>query len=844
MKKFWGIIPRNIIKNKGRVFIMGISIVLAISLIVSLSIVGDSIIKNKSEEYINLGGGTYDIFTESNDYSLINEFAEENFLKTSIIETSVGICKVPNSKFEIEINGYNNIIEDKILNFKLLAGRYPEKNNEIALEEWILNELPVKYNLGDKIKLEYISQYFDENESYDLKQEDEFLLVGVLNYKNYESPLKNRAKAYVTSQFALNKEIYGKVNHRIYGVLKEKYSLNEVFLIISYINDYGSLSIGKNDAKIDGENNMNFLNSILSLLFLVIGTVSGIVIYNISNIMVTERTKEFGIFRALGASPKMIKSLVILEGVLVGVIFIPIAMVVGSILTKTFIKSQYINLGNLAELVYIPPKGIYFSLMIGFLTLIIGNYFPARRASKVSPMQAIFSNNNLNLKGHMLKVGLETKSSVRKKMSFSTNMAYLNLDRNKKRFITTVISLNIIVIMFFGVHYLINCLDPLSNYKEKFGGDFIIKSTSNINGYEMKNDKIEELQKIQGVKNIYKCKELNCSIEVPEKSITNTGFKYLRSIGELKEEESSTSDIKRYLFSSRILGYDNEEIDKLIPSVQEGDKTLDSVKNRPTVAIVQNINNKEYTDIKIGDTLNMIVPKYDKNGREEGVKNVPFTVVAILNSNSLGMSIGDVPIVPVVSNYSCENYLNLNGYIGCKIKCEEGFNFNDIKTKLNDSISDSKELTLKSYVEEYNKAKENNKDFAIMLYGFLTVIGIISIINLVNVMNMSVILRKKEISILRAIGLNNREVTIMIMSEGVFYGLASSILGSIFGTILTVIIYFNGRERISSLLTWSMPFNTIVNSIIIVTLICVSSAIIPIKSLFRKSIVESIKGIE
>ncbi|WP_010296886.1 hypothetical protein [Clostridium senegalense] len=106
---------------------MGISIVLAISLIVSLSIVGDSIIKNKSEEYINLGGGTYDIFTESNDYNLMNEFAEESFLKTSIIETSVGICKVPNSKFEIEINGYNNIIEDKILNFKLLTGRYPQK---------------------------------------------------------------------------------------------------------------------------------------------------------------------------------------------------------------------------------------------------------------------------------------------------------------------------------------------------------------------------------------------------------------------------------------------------------------------------------------------------------------------------------------------------------------------------------------------------------------------------------------------------------------------------------------------------------------------------------------------
>lgn len=81
MKKFWGIIPRNIIKNKKRVFIMGISIVLAISLIVSLSIVGDSIIKNKSEEYINLGGGTYDIFTESNDYNLMNEFAEESFLK-------------------------------------------------------------------------------------------------------------------------------------------------------------------------------------------------------------------------------------------------------------------------------------------------------------------------------------------------------------------------------------------------------------------------------------------------------------------------------------------------------------------------------------------------------------------------------------------------------------------------------------------------------------------------------------------------------------------------------------------------------------------------------------------
>ena len=175
------------------------------------------------------------------------------------------------------------------------------------------------------------------------------------------------------------------------------------------------------------------------MLYIVIAIVTAVIIYNIFNISVTERIKEFGMLRAIGSSPGQIKMLVLWEGIILGCIFIPIGIILGSFITKGIIVfvSGYKDFSSIMS---IPKSGIICSTVIGFLSIFMGTYSSARRASKISPIEAISSNSNLKLTGRNIKKQLQRKSFMGKLFGFTADMAYLNLNRNRKRFVTTVVS--------------------------------------------------------------------------------------------------------------------------------------------------------------------------------------------------------------------------------------------------------------------------------------------------------------------------------------------------------------------------------------------------------------------
>ena len=135
---------------------------------------------------------------------------------------------------------------------------------------------------------------------------------------------------------------------------------------------------------------VNAMTSGLGIIILVIGfgtLIAGVV--GISNIMifiVKERTKEIGIRKALGASPKSIVSIILVESILITIIagflglFIGMGVLelVGPSLEKYFIKDPAVSL----------------SLVIGAtITLIlaggIAGYLPAKKASKIKPIVAL-----------------------------------------------------------------------------------------------------------------------------------------------------------------------------------------------------------------------------------------------------------------------------------------------------------------------------------------------------------------------------------------------------------------------------------------------------------------------
>lgn len=128
----------------------------------------------------------------------------------------------------------------------------------------------------------------------------------------------------------------------------------------------------------------------LGIIILVIGfgtLIAGVV--GISNIMifiVKERTKEIGIRKALGASPKSIISIILIESILITAIAGYMGLLIGFGVLEL--------VGPSLETYFIKDPGVSNGLVIGAtMTLIIAGaiagYIPAKRASKIKPIVAL-----------------------------------------------------------------------------------------------------------------------------------------------------------------------------------------------------------------------------------------------------------------------------------------------------------------------------------------------------------------------------------------------------------------------------------------------------------------------
>ncbi|MEG1563086.1 MAG: FtsX-like permease family protein, partial [Bacteroides sp.] len=124
---------------------------------------------------------------------------------------------------------------------------------------------------------------------------------------------------------------------------------------------------------------------------------SGIVgVSNIMLITVKERTREFGIRKALGAKPASILWLVIVESVTITTLFGYIGMVAGIGVTEWMnnaFGNQVVDAGMFSTTMFLDPTVDIKIAIQATLTLIIAGtlagFFPARKAANIRPIEAL-----------------------------------------------------------------------------------------------------------------------------------------------------------------------------------------------------------------------------------------------------------------------------------------------------------------------------------------------------------------------------------------------------------------------------------------------------------------------
>ena len=150
---------------------------------------------------------------------------------------------------------------------------------------------------------------------------------------------------------------------------------------------FGSVNLGKEIAKFTGFlTGMQFLTWFVGIATLIAGVFA---IGNILLITVKERTKEIGIRRALGATPKSIRQQIILESVFLTTV----AGMIGIILGASVLKIIDTLFGQGVDATLVNPTVNIPIILAAFTTLVILGtligLIPAHMATIVKPIEAL-----------------------------------------------------------------------------------------------------------------------------------------------------------------------------------------------------------------------------------------------------------------------------------------------------------------------------------------------------------------------------------------------------------------------------------------------------------------------
>ncbi len=841
---------RNLRLNKKRTIVTIIGIILSCALICGVAALVTSFQNALIEDAKNTYGNYHVMF-----YNVPQDeqkYLENNInVKESMKIKEVGYAKLVNSQNLYKPYLFLQSFDDKALKnlpVKLIKGRMPKNSNEIVISEHIIYDGNVKLNVGDKLKLNigkrmidgyelnqsnsYTSTDNGDDEDEELVEQfsNEYTIVGVIarpNFENYSAPGytiishldSNDGEANVLLSFKNVRDTY-KITEEITGVSNgyDRYDGKYLYKLNSNLLLYSGVS---------RNNSVNTTIYLLSgIIILIIVVTSVVVIRNSFSISITERFRQYGMLISVGATSKQIKKNVLFEGLILGIISIPIGIISG--IFAIYILLNVVNgiIGEFYDIdlvLVVSPYTIIVSVLISTITIFLSSYLPARKASKISPLEAIRSSNDIKIKGKKLR----TLKIFNKMFGIEGEIALKNLKRSRKKYRTTILSIALSIIVFISLNTFIEYGFAIEDMY--YGGiDYnITVADYSDNEIEDTMEYYENILKLGNVEKYSIRKHFISFVDIGKYASETTkklyGF-WIDEEGNAKSASDLNIDLmaigdenyKEYL---KKLGLNEKEYENKGILLNRGIAIKDSKR------IVY-----DYLNIKENDKLEFYENNVIGEDKFEIVvgkitEEFPFT----LNQNALNSS----PII-IVSDKYMENldYTNATLFIDSSdsTKLE-----NDIK-KMDGYIKNSVH-NLEASAKEANGIK---LVISIFLYGFITVISLIGITNIFNTITTNMALRYKEFAILKSIGMTDKDFERMINFESIFYGLKSLLYGIPIGCVLSYLIF--RTIMVSIEMEYRLPYNAILLSIVFVVLIVWTTMRYSLKKSEKLNIIDTIRN--
>lgn len=241
----------------------------------------------------------------------------------------------------------------------------------------------------------------------------------------------------------------------------------------------------------------------MALEILVI-TFSVIVVSNAFRVSASERTVQFGILKSVGATKKQIIETVLYEGILLCCAGIPLGIVFGLLVEFVGLKIASMYLTGFGELLFtdsgvvlavdfvVSWQAIVLSALVAFITVLISAWIPARKAAKITAIDAIRGAGDIKIKARQLR----TSPFIQRWFGFEGELAVKSLKRSKRNYRTAVVSLAASIVLFIIVNSFGTMMTEttvLLNAGANAGADVVVKLSSRANDAFINNSYGEQI---------------------------------------------------------------------------------------------------------------------------------------------------------------------------------------------------------------------------------------------------------------------------------------------------------------------------------------------------------------
>ncbi len=575
-----------------------------------------------------------------------------------------------------------------------------------------------------------------------------------------------------------------------------------------------------------------------ALLIGIIVFVGYLIIYNMFSISVAQDVRFFGMLRTIGASGRQIKSIVRKQAFRLAFMGMPFGLAAGYAVGRLLLPYVLTEVNIVVTGIYrINPLVLSGAVLFSMLTVYISSLKPCRYAARISAMEAVRYVENDN--------GVRYKRKRSRKTTPFT-MAMGNLRRNRRKAVFVILSLSLGMILLNTTYTAVRGFD-LETYIDKYAvADFCVSDYTifhmaglpeeeNLNG--ISNELMQEIEKRPGLEDCVYVYAGEIRQQVPDEVIERVmqertsqaaGTRYMEDCENRLVEYRSIETITYGLDASalKLVTLTKGEVDEALWESGEGVIVddfyyhgRDAESDSPLYRIGEEI---VMTDISGNSHTYRVIAVGSIEGDAGTHYSVDLGLTVILPEKSYRELYGETQPMTAVFNVADE-------YREAAEEWMEDYS--------RDVEKDLDYLSYRTYEKEFQESKATYSVIGGVLGMILALIGLL---NFINVTVTSMLARQKEMAVLGAAGMTQKQMKQMLVWEGTAYILGAALITA---TIGTGIGYFICEKLVGNM--WAFRYHfTLLPVGLCLPMMLAAAVLVPLgfyRKMNRKSIVERLR---